>query len=66
VTPGNLFQCLSCGGPRQEVVFPAEMAIIEAVLSRRRRPENRNWQPGETVADLVRENEEHPEGMRED
>jgi len=48
------------------VVFPAEMAIIEAVLSRRRRPENRNWQPGETVADLVRENEEHPEGMRED
>jgi hypothetical protein len=32
---------------------------IEAVLEQRPRIEDRNWEPGETVADLIRENREH-------
>jgi hypothetical protein len=40
------------------VVFPDGWEEIEAVLDRRR-VENRNWHPGESVVDLEAENEAH-------
>jgi hypothetical protein len=39
--------------------FPADAALIDAVLSRRVVVETRNWLPGETVQDLEAENEAH-------
>lgn len=38
--------------------FPAERQQIERVL-RKRRMENMNWKPGETLADLSAENKAH-------
>lgn len=40
------------------VALPADRAAIEAALAVRPE-ENRNWVPGETVDDLLRENREH-------
>ena len=43
------------------VVFPEDASAIEVVLDMRPRINNRNWVPGETVEDLVRENAERLE-----
>jgi hypothetical protein len=58
--------CIRCqnrawgGGWRRIVVPPEdERAAIEAALLVRPDPMTRNWLPGETVADLLRENDEH-------
>lgn len=61
-----LFICPDCGSPENgnnwyAVSFPAEKTAIERVLLARpaRRPDQahtRNWVPGETAADLKREN----------
>lgn len=57
------FFCCSCknsyiGHKYQRLVFPEERAEIEALLAYRPLL-NRNWNPGETLEDLQRENEEH-------
>jgi hypothetical protein len=36
--------------------FPAERVEIDELLARRPDPSNRNWRPGETIADLRIEN----------
>lgn len=60
----GLMICLHCWNSRDEfkwrrVEYPDERSEIEAVLSRRFLEKHRNWSPGESVADLVRENAEH-------
>jgi len=58
------FYCLSCyngafDGRWLPVQWPAERAAIEVELLKRPQAENRNWlPPGESVADLRRENRE--------
>ena len=58
--------CVRCGnrpwggGWRTVIVPPQDERVqIEAVLTCRPDPATRNWEPGETVADLIRENREH-------
>ena len=41
----------------QNVVIPDNLSEIDAVLKQRPRVENRNWEPGETVAFLKAEND---------
>jgi hypothetical protein len=58
------FFCVDClnadnGGHWLRVVWPKDHAEIEAALLQRPNPKTRHWRPGETVADLVRETEEH-------
>lgn len=54
------FMCNNCAnvviaGLWRRVIWPKEREMIDTLL--RRRPEkNRNWSPGETLADLRREN----------
>ncbi len=59
-----VFMCISCwngkiGGRWRSVKFPVEAEEIERTLEVRIYPDNHNWRPGETVADLHRENLEH-------
>ena len=59
--------CISCFNGRHKhryrrTVFPRARKKIEALLEKRPIP-NRNWYPGETLADLQRENEEHKEEL---
>lgn len=59
--------CQSClnaahGHKYRKTVFPSNRKKIESLLVLRPLP-NRNWQPGETLAMLVRENEEHKEEL---
>lgn len=46
---------------------PAERTAIEAVLALRPHPEDRNWESGETLADLIAQNRAHgdpvPDGV---
>jgi hypothetical protein len=61
VHPGEpVYLCTSCGWPENlvPVLFPEKRIEIERLLIKR--PiHNRNWQPGETVADLVLQNLQH-------
>jgi hypothetical protein len=55
------FWCSSCGnldGRFRPVDFPPERARGEAVLELRQ-PKDRSWEPGESVAELVRQNQKH-------
>ena len=61
VTPGHTMLCGSCGAEHQ-VVFPDNPEDLEAVLAERDDTTKRNWNPGETVADLIVENIE--QGVR--
>ena len=59
--------CQSClnaaqGHKYRRTVFPTTRKKIEEILIVRPLP-NRNWSPGETLADLRRENEEHKEEL---
>jgi hypothetical protein len=54
--------CFVCGMVWTNPVFPADESDIERLLVQRRHTPTRNWQPGETVADLHRENDEHGVG----
>ena len=62
IDPQDLrFYCLSCdmeaaGRRWLPVKLPVQRAAIEAALLKRPKEEHRNWRPGETVADLRREN----------
>lgn len=58
------FYCAHChneavGSASVPVVWPNDAAAIEALLLGRPFRENRNWEPGESVEDLGRENVEH-------
>lgn len=50
--------CYDCGAVYEDIMIP-EAAEIERLLVRRQRLANRNWLPGETVADLARGNAAH-------
>ena len=50
--------CSNCGCVTA-ATFPADKQLIDAALARRIVPDTRNWLPGETVNDLVAENETH-------
>jgi hypothetical protein len=54
--------CFSCGTIWTHPVFPADASDIERLLVQRRYAPSRNWQPGETVEHLQRENDEHGVG----
>jgi len=59
----GLFMCQSCwnAGHKHKCrrsIFPEQREEIERLLDKRPL-ENRNWFPGETVDDLLRENKEH-------
>lgn len=49
------FQCWDCG-EQAEVVWPANAVDIETMLLMRPHRKNRNWNPGETLHDLLLEN----------
>jgi len=60
------FLCANCCNVEVEgkwitVEWPAPILVeaIEAILSLRGRPETQWWNPGETLAQLVEENEQH-------
>lgn len=58
------FMCSECfngavGYLWRVLAFPANRPQIEAILRARPIPHNRNWLPGETVAQLKRENRGH-------
>jgi hypothetical protein len=59
-----VFYCLSCGnadndGHVMTIEFPTDREAIEAALLKRPEMENRNWQPSESVDDLMGENKAH-------
>lgn len=67
---GEDYFCPSClnatfDGKARRVIFPSmqDRARIEALLSLRPNPNNRNWLPHETVQDIENENALH--GIRE-
>lgn len=51
--------CFGCGARYASVIFPENITEIEAALLARPRQENRNWVPGESVDDLLRDNVEN-------
>lgn len=51
--------CGECGCIFRRVTFPPNVAEIERVLLRRPLRWTQNWLPGETLADLERENANH-------
>lgn len=56
------FMCHICGnvaagGRWRRVIWPADVAAIEAALAKRPQLRTRNWSPGETVEQLLAENE---------
>lgn len=58
------FMCNTCGnesigGRWRAVVWPPFWQGLESVLIRRPDPVTRNWLPGESVADLASENDDH-------
>ncbi len=55
---GDLFVCENCKRVAP-VEWPEYKTLIDATTSLRPVPETRNWQPGETIDDLRRENAAH-------
>lgn len=49
----------SIGGKYRRVILPKDVAGIAAALMERPLPQNRNWRPGETVAMLRADNQQH-------
>lgn len=63
------FFCVTCGnvavdGAWVPVTWPDDIEAIEEILMRRMYRNNRNWEPGETLDDLAKENEEHMQAVR--
>lgn len=59
-----VYLCAGCwnvtvGGKWRPVVFPAERAEIDAILSARPEERTRNWELHETVDELRQQNAEH-------
>ncbi len=62
VDQGELYWCPNCGSADNDfaprtVIFPSHIKTITTLLAKRPR-QNRNWEPGETLAQLKRENKE--------
>jgi hypothetical protein len=55
-----VFQCWDCGA-RSEVLWPPEGMVwsVERLLLMRPDPMTQNWEPGETLIDLMWENGAH-------
>lgn len=51
--------CSGCGAIYEGVLFPEDIAAIEAVLLKRPNHVHRNWRAGETVESLTAENVAH-------
>lgn len=51
--------CWDCGEVIGPVVWPADPDGIEAILAYRPDPNTRNWEPGETLEQLLGENAAH-------
>jgi hypothetical protein len=59
VAPGTpAFTCEDCGADG-EIQWPDRVDDISRMLAFRPNPVNRNWEPGETVWDLMDENARH-------
>lgn len=54
----DVFVCLDCGA-EAEVIWPTNVREIERFLRIRPDPKTRNWEPGETLHDLLSENIAH-------
>lgn len=52
------WDCFTCGY-RNEINWPPDPAAIEYLLEMRPDPKTRNWEPGETLTDLLMENIAH-------
>lgn len=52
------FVCVECGEGPRPLEWPSDRPQIEAVLAARK-PQHRNWVPGETVAMLEDDNRAH-------
>lgn len=55
-----IFMCLSCfnesnGGRFIPVEFPVDHLEIENELTKRKKTENQNWIPGESLEDIIKE-----------
>lgn len=64
IEPDEPFFCVDCMMQANDfkpmlVVWPDKRSEIETLLLRRSDPQRRNWLPGETVGDLLKENSEH-------
>lgn len=66
--PGQPFKCANCGA-KADIIWPSgEMRFgVERLLLMRPDPSKQNWEPGETLLDLMAENALHgifdfPEG----
>lgn len=53
------FQCWDCGYVAEQIIWPPDVPAIEALLSMRPDERNRNWEPGETLVELMLENAAH-------
>lgn len=51
----NHWKCLECG-TEYSIRWPRNVKRIDKVLAKRRVAQTRNWEPGETVADLEEQN----------
>lgn len=56
--------CFACGAVHRSIVFPDDVAGVEAALLDRGEVMTRHWQPGETADDLRRETAQHARGGR--
>lgn len=54
-----LMRCLDCSWFTEPIVWPEQIDMIETVLLMRPDEKTRNWEPGETVFDLIAENLQH-------
>lgn len=52
------WDCFTCGYTNQ-VLWPPDPAAVEYLLSMRPDPKTRNWEHGETLTDLLRDNVVH-------
>lgn len=59
----DVMTCRDCGYTTQGVEWPPDPRGIELILSWRPDPVTRNWEPHETLTDLVAENLEHGVGV---
>jgi protein-arginine kinase activator protein McsA len=64
----RLFYCAVCmnhdvGNRTVPAKWPRNAAAVEEQLGRRPFPRQRNWEPGETIRDLKREDEEVRRGF---
>lgn len=52
-------RCWDCGAESNLITWPPDPDAIETILGYRPDPNTRNWEPGETLLDLIAENTAH-------